>query len=190
MPHRFDHPSLPTTSSRPTLAIDHTGRGNAVSNVDIKGNISGTWAITGSVGDVAAGSTSDGWTANINGSLKSLRVQGNASGKLAAHNIQTLDFKRNVIGMTVLAGANLGSDGVIGGTGDAADTFTGATIKDININGSLTDSTFAAGVDPVNGIFGDADDVFLSPSAIGHTRVRGTTTNSFFLASMVNAKNT
>src|SRR5439155_9145538 len=58
----------------------------------------------------------------------------------------------------------------------------------ININGDLTNSIFAAGVNPVDGIINNGNDVFLSPSVIQHTRVKGTTTNSFFLASSVDVK--
>src|SRR5205823_5173248 len=164
------------------LSITGAGVGRrreALKDVDINGGITGgSWQVTGDAGEIEARSIASAWSANISGNLKSLRVHGDASGLLAAHNIETVDIKGNVSGMMVLAGANLGSDGRLGGSGDASDTFTGASIKNININGNLTGSTFAAGVNPTNGIFGDSDDVFLSPSIIGHTRVKGTTSNS------------
>jgi hypothetical protein len=174
------------------LAISGAGvssRRNALKNVDVRGDITGgTWLITGNTGDIDVHNINSAWAANITGNLKSLRVRGDASGMLAAQNINTLDFKHNVTGMMVLAGVNLGSDAHMGGSLAAADTFTGATIKDVNIRGNFTNSTIAAGVNPTNNIFGDTDDVFLSPSAIKHTRVRGTTTNSSFVASTVNSK--
>jgi hypothetical protein len=172
------------------LAISGVGaRRDSLKNVDIRGNISGgTWIITGNAGDVDVHNIAGTWAANITGDLKSLRVRGDAAGLLAAHNIKTMDFKHNVTGMMVLAGANLGSDAHLAGTGTAADTFTGGTIKDINIRGNFTNSTIAAGVNPTNTAFGDTDDVFLSPSKINHARVRGTTTNSSFIAASVNNK--
>jgi hypothetical protein len=186
-------PSLEHLDSRgdfgADLAISGPARRDALKNVDIHGAITGgTWQVTGNTGEIQARSTASSWAANLNGNLKSLRVQGDASGLLAAHNIDTIDIKHNATGLTVLAGANLGSDAQLGGTGAAADTFTGATIKNININGNATNSTFAAGVNPTNSLFGDSDDVFLSPSVIGKMKVKGTTTNSFFLATTVNAK--
>jgi hypothetical protein len=172
------------------LSINHTGRGEALTSAEVLGVITGgTWTITGKVGTIIANGIASGWTANINGNLDHLVVHGQASGHLAAQNIQSLDFNGNVNGMTVLAGANLGSDGAIGGTGAAADTFSGATIGTISVKGNLTNSTFAAGVNPGNGVFGDADDVFLFPSSIGRVRVLGTTTNSQVLASSINGIN-
>src|SRR6185295_17894204 len=73
-------------------------------------------------------------------------------------------------------------------TESANDSFSGGTIKDVKINGDFINSTIAAGVDPTDGILNNGNDTFLSPSKIGHTKVKGDTTNSFFLASSIDGK--
>jgi hypothetical protein len=169
------------------LSIDHgTLRGSAVNNIDIGGAITGgTWSIIGGVGSISANSMANAFAANITKDLKSVRVRGDASGSIAARNIDTLDFKGDVTGMTVLAGANLGSDAHMGGTGQAADTFAGGTIKQVKIGGDFTNSTIGAGVNLVDSALSSSD-TFFSPSKIGRAKVSGTTTNGLFLASSVN----
>src|SRR5262245_33155608 len=137
------------------LAISGVGaRRTALRNVDIRGSlIGGTWQVTGNAGDIDARTTTGAWAANISGNLKSLRVHRDASGLLAAQNIDTIDIKADANGLMVLAGANLGGDAHLGGTALAADTFSGATIKKVNIRGEMINSTIAAGVNPTNTTF-------------------------------------
>ena len=60
---------------------------------------------------------------------------------------------------TVLAGANLGSDGLLGGTGAAADTFGAGTIGTLHVSGAINSSSFiGAGVNPTDGTFGNGND--------------------------------
>ena len=60
---------------------------------------------------------------------------------------------------TILAGARLGSDGNVGGTGLAADIFLRpASIASIT-TGVLNDSVISAGIAAMNGILGDSDDI-------------------------------
>ena len=59
---------------------------------------------------------------------------------------------------TVLAGANLGSDGRLGGTGSAADSFAAGTIDALDVTGAISSSFIARGVAPFNGTFGSGND--------------------------------
>jgi hypothetical protein len=60
----------------------------------------------------------------------------------------------------ILAGVRLGADRVLGG-GD--DSFQGAaSIAAITTKGALARTSIIAGVDPVNGIYGDLDDALAS----------------------------
>lgn len=77
----------------------------------------------------------------------------------AATSIAQLTMKANVTNSKILAGTFLGADGSLGGSGDAADSFSrSGTIAGVAVKGAFLSSTIAAGIDPVNGIYGDADD--------------------------------
>ncbi len=65
----------------------------------------------------------------------------------------------------MLAGANLGSDDLLGGKVSAADTFSAGSIGKISINGSVTNSTFGAGLNPVDGIFRNGNDKVMGGAA-------------------------
>jgi hypothetical protein len=75
----------------------------------------------------------------------------------------------------ILAGANLGSDGQLGGTGPAADTFAGAAIGKLKVSGAVTNSLVAAGLDPANGELLAAGNTVLGGTAsrIGSVAIRG-----------------
>lgn len=80
-----------------------------------------------------------------------IRVAGNIGPIFAATEIRNAE---------ILAGANLGNDGSIGGTGLAADVFLRpASIASITTKGVIKESIISAGIAAVNGTLGDADDV-------------------------------
>jgi hypothetical protein len=65
-----------------------------------------------------------------------------------------------ISGAKLLAGANLGNDASIGGTGLAADIFLRpANIASITTGGVIDGSVISAGIAATNGVLGDADDV-------------------------------
>jgi uncharacterized delta-60 repeat protein len=101
-------------------------------------DIVGTFFVNGEAGKLSFGSLSG--TVASAGSMASLAVSG------------------NVAGAFVLSGISLGSDSKVGGTGAAADTYAAGAIRKASISGQVTASFFGAGVDPVNGTFGDSDD--------------------------------
>ena len=98
----------------------------------------------------------------------------------------TVNPSAGVSSSLILAGTYLGGDGTF--NGNEVFTRTG-TIGDITILGSLSTTTIAAGINPVNGTFGDNDDI-ASPGAaplvaIGAIKIgvgSGTLTNSPMMA--------
>lgn len=92
---------------------------------------------------------------------------------------------RDVSGSRILAGASLGTDNAIGGTGSAADTFGGGAIGKIKVGGAVVNSTIGAGVNPVDGIFRNGNDVVVGGTAsrIGSVSIHsGVDTASRFFA--------
>jgi hypothetical protein len=91
--------------------------------------------------------------------------------------VASLTVAGDVTGATVLSGANLGSDGHLGGTGDALDVFTSGSFGKITVGGAAGTSTFGAGLNPVNGAFLDGNDTVVggSASVIVSVTVKGST---------------
>ena len=58
----------------------------------------------------------------------------------------------------VLSGANLGDDGLVGGTGASADGFHAGSIGLLKVTGDIASSFVGAGVDPVDATFGNSND--------------------------------
>ncbi|CAN7346405.1 Ig-like domain-containing protein [Pseudoduganella sp. LjRoot289] len=145
------------------LVLSGVGAGPLVlGNFKAGGSVgAGLWSIGGRAGNIAFGSSEAGWHANVKGALSQLAVSGNLSGLLAVASLQMLQVSGSAVGFTLLAGADLGSDAALGGTGPAADKFGAGTVARIRISGAVTGSAFLIGADPVNGVFGDGDDAQL-----------------------------
>lgn len=58
----------------------------------------------------------------------------------------------------ILAGANLGADGAVGGSGADADTFAAGALRTVSIKGNVSGAVIGAGFTPVDGTFGDLND--------------------------------
>jgi hypothetical protein len=61
-------------------------------------------------------------------------------------------------GARVMSAASLGADGKLGGTNADADTFGPGSIASLRVTGDIAASTISAGLDPVDGVFNNADD--------------------------------
>jgi hypothetical protein len=133
-------------------------------NIQLR-NISGTLAATAGISSLKLGGL-DG-VVSVGGAIGTANV-GLDRGTIAAARINTF-IASSVESATVLAGANLGSDNAVGGTGGAADTYSTGEILTFKATGQITDSFIGAGVSPgPDGIFGTSDDVLLGkPSRIG-----------------------
>ena len=85
----------------------------------------------------------------------------------AATNLDKVTIGGSLTSSMILAGAYLGADAVLGG-GDDAFSRAG-TIAAITVTGALTTTSIAAGVDPVDGIFGNGNDIAAAGTAPGGT---------------------
>ena len=143
-------------------------RGLDASTAKLTGTLSapgkiGTLKLASISGIVIAGGISSLSVGDIDGSISCSGVLTNAkvgavSGTIAAQSIHALNVA-SMSGATILAGANLGSDGQLGGSGSAADTYSAGQILELNVNGSIATSFIGAGADPVDGVLGDGDDI-------------------------------
>lgn len=78
----------------------------------------------------------------------------------AATNIAQVTVGGNMTQSKILAGTFLGDDAALGGVDTAADQFSkSGTIAGVKVTGAFTSSTIAAGVNSVDGIYGNSDDV-------------------------------
>ncbi len=106
-------------------------------------------------------------TAGSGGSLRDSTVTARAIG--------TVIVAHDLVNSLLLAGANLGADGILGGTGANADTFAPGTLGAVYVLGAMTNSVAGAGFTPVDGKFGDGNDGTLggTASTLGAFVVRG-----------------
>lgn len=90
--------------------------------------------------------------------------------------ISSINILGNMASTQIFSGAILGTDGRFGGTGAAADTAFGAgSINKFNVNGSITQSLIAAGLDPVDDVLLNGNGMIVGgvASRIGSIRVNG-----------------
>jgi hypothetical protein len=108
------------------------------------------------------------------GDLGSMAVRG-VTGTIAAKGaIGTLSAGSDLTNAKVLAGADLGSDFRLGGTGSGTDAFEAASITRLSVRGKVEGSVVGAGLFPGNMILLDGDDTVVggSSSSIGSINVR------------------
>ncbi|NMQ04207.1 hypothetical protein E4Q08_02485 [Candidatus Accumulibacter phosphatis] len=138
--------------------------GFVLGSAQIGGTIGGLWSVNGRANSISGESTRADWRANISSPLTQLVIRGDASGQFAASALQLLQVGGSLKAMSVRIGANLGSDAVIGGSGDAADHFGAGTLARLRVSGDIDDSLIVIGVDPHNGRYRDGDDQQLGTS--------------------------
>ena len=150
--------------SRTVTLGDVTVTGTLRSLVNKSANLAGTLSTTGAIGTLSLGHVNGGTIAGAGG-IGSLSV------------ISASDAH-------ILAGANLGADGELGGSGNDADTFFAGSIRSFKVTGSLTNSVIAAGVNPVDGIYLDSDDQLIggASSVIRSVSVRNIDPSTRFVA--------
>ena len=175
--------------------------------------LAGSLHVTGSIGRMAFGDV----TGNIySGSSIAGASAGNVSGTIfAAEAIGRLKLGdvSGVIaagggiigGITcsslsngkILSGVNLGNDGVLGG-GD--DSYVAGSIGALRVGGAITSSFVGAGVNPVDGTFGNGDDksagstpsvihLLVAPSADSASRFEATSFGPVRLGSLIDVQN-
>ncbi|HET6247411.1 MAG TPA: hypothetical protein VFE47_06935 [Tepidisphaeraceae bacterium] len=124
------------------------------------GSITGV-VVAGGIASLSANSLSG--SVSCSGILGTAKI-GTVNGTIAAsviHSFTAVDLSD----ATILAGANLGDDGEIGGTGSGADTYGAGQLYTLSVSGSIANSFIGAGVNPVDGNFGNGDDISAGPGS-------------------------
>ena len=136
---------------------DVTVTGTLRSFVGKTADLSGTLYASGAIGNLTLG--------NVTGNIFS------GAGSIANITASSLTNAQ------IDSGANLGSDGRIGGAADAADSFAPGNIRALKISGAVTNSFIGAGVSPSGGVFGAVGDAILGggASVIRSIFIRGST---------------
>jgi ELWxxDGT repeat protein len=131
----------------------------------------------GSLASFNAATTDVNGTVAINGTISTLTLGDVLGGNIAAKSITTFTA-RNLTNAKLYIGTTLGQDGKLGGTGTNLDTYGHGQLKTFVLTGSMTGSTVRVSVNPVDGIFGNANDTFshipLVVSGIGSIKILGT----------------
>lgn len=145
---------------------DDDGEGY-LGKVTVKGMLAGSWYVDGNAAGVTAGGTAAGFRMNVLGKLNKLTTTnaGDFRGVVAAYDIGSVSIAGDVIDAVILAGADLGEDIELGGSGEDADLFFSGVFSKLTVKGTVTNSTFGAGLDPANGVLGDGDDFITGKNA-------------------------
>ena len=117
------------------------------------GDLAGTLFVNGPVASITLG--------NVAGSSTAPATIA-ASGPIRSLSVLSLSNAR------VLSGANLGADALVGGGDDA---YGAGRIQALKVAGAVAASFIGAGVNPVNGVFGDAGDALVGGTASSIDRV-------------------
>jgi uncharacterized delta-60 repeat protein len=162
------------------VTISGTLRSMVAKNSDLFGQLH----VTGAIGKLVLGNISGlVWSGDSIASVMAGDLSGNlyasgAIGKVKFANVSgTIASGSGVIGSVtaanlnsarILSGANLGTDGAIGGTNSDADSFGAGSIGTIKVTGHITSSFIGAGVNPVDSTFGNDNDVSAGPGSVIH----------------------
>ncbi|MEO8037614.1 MAG: Ig-like domain-containing protein, partial [Betaproteobacteria bacterium] len=148
--------------------------GFVLGNASVGGRIAhGRWNVQGRSGPISAGTTGADWFAAFTAPVTSVTTKGDFSGRLYAPALQVLQVGGDVVDAAIFIGANLGADGMLGGTGADADTFGAGNLNRVRIVGGVSDASIHVGVDPVNGVFDDGNDLVASGGRIQELLVGG-----------------
>jgi hypothetical protein len=161
---------LSDTTTASVLSITAKGGGRRVNLTDVSdsgplgsivGNavdLSGTFSVNGSVNHVTLGNLNSGTFA--------------ASGSIGTMTVASLTNAK------VLSGAAPGADNVFSGAGDTDDSFSAGSIRSLVVTGAITNSVVGAGVNPVDGVFGNGNDVIIGGAASRIGSIRAATADS------------
>jgi hypothetical protein len=122
-------------------------------------------------------------TLYASGSIGKLAL-GQLTGMIAAAgSIGTVSLT-GMTGARIMSAASLGADGKLGGAGADADTFGPGSIAAVRVAGAIEASTVSAGLDPVDGVFNNADDRIVggASSVIRAVLARSADESSRFIA--------
>lgn len=161
---------LSNTTSASALSIIAQGGGRRVNLTDVSDSgplgsivapttdLTGTFSVAGSVNHVVLG--------NLNGGTFA------ASGAIGTATVASMTNAK------LLSGAAPGADNVFSGAGDTDDSFTAGSIRNLVVTGAITNSVVGAGVNPVDGVFGNGNDTIIGGAASRIGSIRAATADS------------
>ena len=127
--------------------------------VEISGVVkAGAWSVNGSVSPIHIYASTVNWSASFAGDVTSLTTYGSFRGVFTGRSIGSITSGRDLLSGRILAGAFLGRDGRLGGTGDDADSYVAGTIGSISVVHNIAGCRIGAGWNPVDGIFDNGND--------------------------------
>ena len=140
--------------------------GQALGSVLANGALTGgVWQVAGDVGSISARSIGAGWTGDVAGDIGVVQTTTTFAGTLAAGSLGVLRVGGNFIGGHLMVGGSLGADGRPGGTGADADSFAAGYLGQLRVAGAMIGARVHVGVDPVNDVYDDGDDLILGGAA-------------------------
>ncbi|MCW5781587.1 MAG: putative Ig domain-containing protein, partial [Nitrospira sp.] len=145
-----------TTASSDFIILTDRGGNDRVTVNDIH--------VHGSIRSVQALTVDLTGTLAIDGPVSTLSLGSATGAVIAAPSVQTF-VAQTLVNTNVFIGAVLGEDGKLGGTGVNADSFGAGRIGLFVLTGSMSGTTVRVGVDPVDGVFGNGNDVILGGTA-------------------------
>jgi ELWxxDGT repeat protein len=158
---------LTGTTTTSAVTITTSGGNGRVTLNDIQ--------TAGPVASFTAATTDVNGTVAINGTITTLTIGDVIGGNVAAKSITTFTA-RNLTNANLYIGTTLGQDGKLGGTSTNLDTYGLGRLQTLVLTGSMTGSTVRVSVNPVDGIFGNGNDRFVTgtPTGIGSIKIQGT----------------
>jgi len=156
-------------------------------NTNITGQAgTNSWWVNGRAGTIKVGSTNVYFSASFAGAVDSFQTTvADMRGDLAAPRFNSVSIAKTINTGRILAGANLGRDGRLGGAGLNADSFSFGQLLSLYVGNKILRGIIGVGLDPVNGVFDDGDDFIRggAGSKLGPvTVVSATTPTTRFLA--------
>lgn len=132
---------------------------------------------TGSLGSIVASDVDVTGMFSISGSVNHVTL-GNVNGGTfaAGSNIGTMRVA-SLTNALVLAGASPGPQGVFG-AGQSGNSFGAGFITSLTVTGAITNSVVGAGVNPVDGVFGNGNDTITGGAASRIGTLRAATADS------------
>ena len=155
----------------------------SVETASIAGTVSGRWDVGTKVTSFDADATTDNFALNASTEISRVTLRGDLLGSISSRTIGTVTIEGAMTGAAILAGSDLGSDTQVGGTGDAADTFSAGLLTSVFVRRGATSSLVACSLNPVDSQFINSDDRFASAdSRINSIRILGATFATNFAA--------
>ncbi len=170
IPGNFAGPGLPVL------------RFSNLQSLTVTGSAAGSLVVAGDAKGVFVWGAADGLRVGVAGALSDFSAAALSDATIAAgRRIDRVNIAGDVFRSLVIAGVNMGANGLIGGTGADRDWPTAGHIGSVNIGGDFIASDIAAGV--LRGpdtYFGTSDDsAGAGFSSIGSVRIAGTRVGTF-----------